>query len=718
MVGKDSSLWVLPPVGGRLADLAEWATNSTQSTITNALGGGQSSSLVYSVGAAAAIGMGWYMWSSKPDGKVRPLVDLNAQTRVLADGSRVCKYLTSDNLVKTLHSDVTTLYDAVRRGATKSQNGPMLGYRRKQVDGSEPYVWLHYNEVIDRSVDVAQAFRALGVAPGQKSFIGIYAKNRPEWIVIEHAIYNFNNVIVPLYETLGAEACVFIINQADIHLVVCDTLDKAMGLIKQRESCPSLHTIVVLDSQIPSDAIEQAKESNIRLLSFGELEKIGREYENRVPLEPPTANDLATICYTSGTTGQPKGVMLTHGNIIADGTTLDYFKNIDLGTTDVMMSFLPLAHMFERVVQSVVYTEGGRVGFFRGDIRGLPDDIKTLQPTVLPVVPRVLNRIYDKVMSEVGKSRVKKLIFDSAMAYKMRQLNNGIICNDSLADRLIFHKIREQLGGHVKLMITGSAPLGKEVLNFIRAALGCTVVEGYGQTEAVACVTITLQGDSVPGHVGVPSPCNSVKLVDVPELGYFAKDNAGEVCVRGANVFKGYFKNDAQTCETIDEAGWLHTGDIGQWTERGTLKIVDRKKHIFKLAQGEYVAPEKIESIYVMCPIVQQVYVDGHSLENSLVAIVVPEPQELINWYKAETGKDKPLEQICKEPKARSHVLKMMTEQGKAAKLNGIEQVKAVYLDPIPWSVENGMLTPTLKSKRPVLKKYYEAEIAAMYKHN
>ena len=161
----------------------------------------------------------------------------------------------------------------------------------------------------------------------------------------------------------------------------------------------------------------------------------------------------------------------------------------------------------------------------------------------------------------------------------------GIIRNTSLVDNLIFKKIRDQFGGRVKLIVTGSAPIAENVLTFVRCALGCIVIEGYGQTECVAASTVTLEGDSIPGHVGVPSPCNMIKLVDVPELNYFAKDNAGEVCIKGANVFKGYYKNEEQTRETLDRDGWLHTGDIGKWTEAGTLKIIDRKKHIFKLAQ-------------------------------------------------------------------------------------------------------------------------------------
>lgn len=160
-----------------------------------------------------------------------------------------------------------------------------------------------------------------------------------------------------------------------------------------------------------------------------------------------------------------------------------------------------------------------------------------------------------------------------------------IIRNDSLVDNVVFKKVREGLGGRVKLMITGSAPISENVLNFIRCAAGCVVIEGYGQTECVAACTVTIEGDPVPNHVGVPTPCNAIKLVDIPELNYFASDGAGEVCIRGTNVFQGYYKMPELTAETIDSDGWLHTGDIGRWTERGTLRIVDRKKHIFKLAQ-------------------------------------------------------------------------------------------------------------------------------------
>ncbi|CAD5227713.1 unnamed protein product [Bursaphelenchus xylophilus] len=698
----------------KVADLSDWATNSTQQQLVNALASAPTS-VYYSVGAAATIGaMGlWWMWSK--EGKVKPILDLNAQTRVLPDGSRVSKYVKNDSLFKVLHQDATTIYEAARRGARISKNGPMLGYRQKQPDGSEPYVWLHYDEVLKRADDVSIALREFGIEAGQGSFIGIYSKNRPEWVIVEQAAYNFNNVLVPLYDTLGPDACSFIVNQAEIKIVFCDSVAKALGLLKTKESSPTLSVIVVFDQDLKPEHISQAEAQGVRLVSFAEFEATGAKAK-RVAHQPPTPEDLSTVCYTSGTTGTPKGVMLTHGNVIADGTTLDYFKNFNVSPTDCMMSFLPLAHMFERVVQSVVYTEGGRVGFFRGDIRGLPDDIKTLKPTVLPVVPRVLNRIYDKVMHEVNKSKVKKALFETALAFKQREINSGIIRTTGFFDQVVFKKIRDGMGGNVRLMITGSAPLAENVLNFCRCAFGAFVVEGYGQTECVACATITVEGDAVPGHVGVPSPCCAIKLVDVPELGYHSKDQAGEVCIRGPNVFKGYYKNEEQTKETLDEDGWLHTGDIGRWTERGTLKIVDRKKHIFKLAQGEYVAPEKIENIYSRSKFVAQSFVHGESLKTCLIAIIVPDSDVLPKEAEQTLGMTGfSMAELCANRDVKKMILDDMLKIGKESGLFSFEQVKDIHLCAEPFSVENGLLTPTLKSKRPQLKVHFKPQIEDMY---
>jgi len=248
--------------------------------------------------------------------------------------------------------------------------------------------------------------------------------------------------------------------------------------------------------------------------------------------------------------------------------------------------------------------------------------------------------------------------------------------------------------------------------------MGCIVVEGYGQTECVAACTVTIEGDNIPGHVGIPCPCNAIKLVDAPELGYYAKDQVGEVCIKGLNVFVGYYKAPEQTREVLDSDGWLHTGDIGRWTRTGTLKIVDRKKNIFKLSQGEYVAPEKIENIYVRCRFVAQSFVYGESLKSCLVAIVVPDAEVLLPWAAKELGQsDLSLHQLCAHPEVKKTILEEMNALAKKEKLHGFEQVRDIFLCPDLFTVEDGLLTPTLKSKRPQLKQRFETQLDAMYRN-
>ncbi|KAL3100107.1 hypothetical protein niasHS_000718 [Heterodera schachtii] len=312
------------PLAHIIADISDWNEQNNGNT-----------SLLYSIGAAATIGaMGlWWVWSSRPSAKkMVPLVDPESQTRELPDGSRVCKYLKTDALMRFTHADAKTIYEGVRRGAHVSKNGPMLGVRNRQRDG-EPYEWLSYGEALHRSAFLARAIRSLGLSVGQQCFVGIFAKNRPEWVLVEQAVYAFNNVLVPLYETW-----------------FCDTVAKVNGLLERKSACPFLKYIVLMApayDELTESTRDISAQHGIKLFSFDNFERMGLHDEVASLSDvPPSPDDLATICYTSGTTGVPKGVMLTHGNIIADCTALGYFKNTQLNHHDVMFSFLPLAHIW------------------------------------------------------------------------------------------------------------------------------------------------------------------------------------------------------------------------------------------------------------------------------------------------------------------------------------------------------------------------------------
>jgi len=368
----------------------------------------------------------------------------------------------------------------------------------------------------------------------------------------------------------------------------------------------------------------------------------------------------------------------------------------------------------ERLMHLYGYMVGSRIVFLRGGVANLLQDVKLAKPTVFLAVPRILTRIYDKVMQGLSTSRVKALLFKLAYNRKLALLNQGIITNDTIWDKLVFSKIQSLLGGNVKYVVSGSAPISENVLEFARIVFGCQVYEGYGQTECAGSITVTLPHELKGGHVGPPMAGLRIKLIDVPEMEYYAKDNRGEVCVKGPSVMKGYYNNPERTKKALDEDQWLHTGDIGQWMPNGTLKIIDRSKHIFKLAQGEYIAPEKVENIYLSCRFVAQIFVDGDSLQTFAVGVVVPDEEVLLPWAKGE-GLGDNLETLCKSPVVKQMILDDLTAVGKEKGLHGFEQVKAIYLCVKPFSPDDGLLTSTLKSKRSALRKHFQTHIQAMY---
>ncbi|XP_041818013.1 long-chain-fatty-acid--CoA ligase 5 isoform X2 [Chelmon rostratus] len=642
---------------------------------------------------------------------IRSPVDLNCQSLGIKDGARKTALLEdNNNLISYYYNDAKTLYEVFQRGLKVSGNGPCLGYRKP----GRPYQWLKYRQVSDRAEHLGSGLIHKGLKPGPDTFIGIFAQNRPEWIICELACYTYSMVAVPLYDTLGPEALVFIIDQASISTVLCDNQSKAETLLQNREKglTPVLKTVVIMDP-FKSELVERGTQCGVDILSMQDVEVLGKN--NLQNPAPPKPEDLSIVCFTSGTTGNPKGAMLTHENVVANaaGVLKGFETAIVPSTQDVSISFLPLAHMFERVVQTVMYSVGARVGFFQGDIRLLPDDMKTLQPTIFPVVPRLLNRVYDRVQSG-AKTPFKKWLLNFAVDRKYAEVREGIIRNNSIWDKLIFHKVQESLGGRVRVMVTGAAPISPSVLNFLRAALGCQLFEAYGQTECTAGCSFSIPGDATSGHVGVPLPCNIVKLVDVEEMKYFSSNGEGEVCIKGSNVFKGYLKDPEKTAEALDKDGWLHTGDIGKWLPSGVLKIIDRKKNIFKLAQGEYIAPEKIENVYVRSGPVAQVFVHGDSLQSCLVAIVVPDPDVLPDFAK-DLGCQGSIEELCKNTEIKKAVLSDMTKLGKEAGLKSFEQVKDIHLHPELFSIENGLLTPTLKAKRAELKTLFQTQIDKLY---
>ncbi|CAH2323133.1 long-chain-fatty-acid-- ligase 5 [Pelobates cultripes] len=660
--------------------------------------------------ALITVGISAFIYVLTKPKPVFPPIDLNKQSVGTQGGARRCALLKDDKLMSYYYEDGKTLYEIFMRGIRVSGNGNCLGWRRP----NQPYEWMTYRQVADRAEYLGSGLLQKGCKPSPDQFIGIFSQNRPEAVIAELACYTYSMAIVPLYDTLGAEAIVYIVNRADLSVVICDKSDKARILLDNCEKglTPGLTTVILMEA-FEDELKDKAVKCNIDILLMKDVEFLGKEHFKK-PV-PPKPDDLCVVCFTSGTTGDPKGAMLTHENVVAD--TASFLKNTESTfapvTSDITISYLPMAHMFERVVQAVIFCSGAKVGFFQGDVRLLTEDMKTLRPTVFPTVPRLLNRIYDKIQSG-AQTPFKKHLLEFAAARKFSEVKNGIIRNDSIWDKFIFKKVQDTMGGRVRVMVTAAAPISENVLSFLRAALGCQIFEAYGQTECGAGCTFSTPGDWTAGHVGAPLPCNLVKLVDVVDMNYFASNGEGEVCIKGPNVFKGYLKDPEKTAEALDDDKWLHTGDIGKWLPNGTLKIIDRKKNIFKLAQGEYIAPEKIENVYVRSAPVAQVFVHGDSLKACLVGVVIPD-NEVLPDFASKHGLKGSYEELCKNEVMKKAILDDMVKVGKQAGLKSFEQVKDIYVHSEMFTVENGFLTPTLKAKRAEVAKYFRSQIDDLY---
>jgi len=614
----------------------------------------------------------------------------------------------------TTDENCQTIYDAFRVGSSKSNGGLCLGWRNTKL---LPFQWLTYEEVLLRAQNFGSGLISMGLKPGIHTMVGIYSRNCPEWVICEQGLFTYSMVSVPLYDSLGQEAREFVMQECDMRVVVVYNEENVKSILESNP--PASLKAVITIKDIRPRLVEEADARGIKVLRFVEIEKFGAQ--NKVTDVPPAAEDTATICFQKlaafGTTTstKPKGVMLSHRNIMA-ATSASILQLGEYAPTrdDILFSFLPLAHTLEKCCELAILLAGGAIGFYSGDMKLINQDMKALRPTILPAVPRFINRIYDRVVKSANRTPITRHIFNVALAFKTDEMYKGIIRKDSIWDMLVFWSVRKKLGGRIRLVIVGSAPLGGNVLTFMRAALGCLIVEGYGQTECVAPCTLTAPGDPQPDQVGPPLPCNNIKLVDVPDMEYFAAHGQGEVCVSGANIFQGYYREPEKTSLVVDEDGWLHTGDIGEWLPNGTLKIIDRKKQIFKVAQGEYVAPEKLEEIYMKSYYISQVFVHGDSLKSCVVGIIVPDISTVQDWAGRRKIPNDSFTALCNSREVKSLLMKEIEELGKEFTLKYYEQVKDIYLHPNQFSSQNGLLSSTGKLMRTKLVKYFKPQLEDM----
>jgi long-chain acyl-CoA synthetase len=556
-----------------------------------------------------------------------------------------------------------------------------------KVNGTwKKYSLTEYHSIVQK---VSYGLLALGLEKGDK--IATVSNNRPEWNFIDMAMCQAGMIHVPIYPTLSESDYKYILEHSEPKLIFVsdkNLLQKLQPISGKVKSVQKIYTF----NDIPESS--NWKE----ILGLGE--KSVERYKDKLDAIKKSIHheDLITIIYTSGTTGNPKGVMLTHKNLLSNLEGI--MKIYHFGIKDRALSFLPISHIFERNINYYFQRVGVSI-YYAENLGTISQNLKEVKPTIFIVVPRLLEGIYDKIIG-VGKDLkgIKKRIFFWSVNLGLRfefKRKNGWFYHFKLkiADKLVFSKWRMALGGECDLVVSGSAALQPRLIRIFNAA-GIHVVEGYGMTETSPVISANVfdTGEMMIGTVGPVLPGMSVKIGD-----------DGEILVKGDSVMKGYYKNPEQTKEAFDEEGWLHTGDVGTLVDDKYVKITDRKKEIFKLSSGKYIAPQLIENSFKESFFIEQLMVVGEN-QKFASALILPNFPFLHNWCSLHGVKYRDNQDLILNPKVVERYQREVNEMNQ--KLGATEQIKRFRLVSEEWSPQTGELSPTLKLRRKFLNDKYK----------
>ncbi|KAL8130580.1 hypothetical protein V2J09_019735 [Rumex salicifolius] len=640
--------------------------------------------------------------------------------------------------VESAWEGISTLAELIEWSCKRNQDGQFLGTRKliaKETqltkDGTcmeklhlGEYEWISYGKVFQDICDFASGLVKIGHSRNERA--AIFADTREEWFIALHGCFRRNITVVTIYASLGEEALCHSLNETEVTTVICGQKEMTK-LVNISGQLDIIKQVICMDEEVVPNAF--SVEGKWKVTSFCAVKQIGRD--NSIDADMPLSTDTAVIMYTSGSTGLPKGVMMTHGNVLA---TVSAVKTIvpGLSNQDIYIAYLPLAHVLELSAENIMAASGCRIGY--GSSLTLTDtsnkikwgtngDVTALQPTLLTAVPAILDRVQDGVFKKVdAKGGLSKKLFELGYSRRLAALNGSWLgawgLEKCLWNLLVFRKIRAVLGGHVRFVLSGGAPLSADTQRFINICIGAPIGQGYGLTETCAGGTITELGDSSVGRVGSPLPCSFIKLADWLEGGYLTSDKPmprGEIVIGGPNVTLGYFKNKAKTSEVykVDEKGmrWFYTGDIGQFHSDGCLEIIDRKKDIVKLQHGEYVSLGKVESILIASPFVDNIMLYADPFNNYCVALVVVVQQALENWAIQQGIVFDDFSNLCNNEEATKEVLHSLINVGKKAHLEKFEIPARVKLVPEAWTPESGLVTAALKLKRDVIIKTFSEQL-------
>jgi long-chain acyl-CoA synthetase len=577
---------------------------------------------------------------------------------------------------RTARTLATLVLDAAaRHGGTALRFPEAGGWRRTS-----------YPELGDEVRAIAKGLVGLGVTPGDR--VAILSNTRAEWTLADFGTLCAGAVVVPVYQTNSPEECQYVLEHSGAMAIFCEDDEQVAKLDEIRAALPALRHVLRFEGE-DGDALTLAQ---LREAGDGVSDA---DLDARV--RAIGADDVATIVYTSGTTGPPKGCMLAHGSLCADVEGTCQRFTVTPGE-DVLYVFLPLAHALTRIVQLIALDAGGELAYWRRDPKKIVDDVQLVKPTHLPSVPRIFEKVHAAALAKAeAAGGAKAKLFHWAVGVgreiarrEERGGHPGLIlkAQHALADRLVLHKVRDLFGGRLKLAVSGAAPIDTEILEFFRAA-GIWVLEGYGMTETCAVETLNTIEEHRFGTVGKPLPICDVRIAD-----------DGEVLMRGPNIFKGYYRNDEATRETLTDDGWLHSGDLGELDADGYLTITGRKKDLIITSSGKNISPSNIENALRLSRWISQAVVYGDR-RPYLTALLTLDPDEAGALAEHVGASSADVAALADDPAVRAELQGAVDEVNR--RFARIEQVKRFAVLDRDLTQEDEELTPTLKVKRNVV---------------
>ncbi|GAB6031144.1 hypothetical protein CHUAL_007947 [Chamberlinius hualienensis] len=636
----------------------------------------------------------------------------------------------------SLHiKSMKTMYHLFETAVEKYQMYKILGTREilQEDDETQPngrvfkkfylgdYMWDSYDKVSYRVNSFAKALHKLGIKP--KDNVVLFAETRAEWIIACIACFKSNITVTTLYANLGDDALVHGINETESSLVI--TSYDLLSKLDPNLSKTKVKRVICMEGFHKLEF--KGLNPNVTFNSFSQIEEIGQEIpDDEFDVAPPTPDDTAIIMYTSGSTGVPKGVIITQKNLVS---ALSAFSNIVnfKPMEDIYIAYLPLAHVLELLAEFMAIAVAIPIGYSSPLTltdksskvkRGCQGDASILQPTFMATVPLILDRMFKTANDAVNDKGGKfiKGFFDFAFNYKLKYIQKGY--DTPFLNRIVFNRLKRLLGGQLRLMATGGAPLSPDTQNYIKVCVS-PLIQAYGLTETCAVATGQLTSDLKVGRVGVPLPSCEIMLANWDEGNYHVTDKPyprGEVIIGGDHVSPGYYKL-GKTDDFFEKDGkrWFRSGDIAEIQADGSFKIIDRKKDLLKLQFGEYVSLGKVEAELKTIIIVDNVCMYGESTKDYMVALIVPNQRALIELGKKLEKADKTFEQLCNDPDINKEVQKQILDQSKKAKLQKFEIPEKIKLVKEVWLPDNDLVTAAYKLKRRNIQTFYQKELDAMY---